>query len=129
MPSYFFFAKRPTLHSIGQILFGFGALFYGLKLMGSAMDPLKDLPQFNQLMISVSHQPILGVGIGTLLTMVVQSSSATIGILQQLYMQGSVTLTAALPILFGDNISVPPLQQSSLVWAQVFLLNEQLLLT
>lgn len=99
-----FFAKRPTLHSIGQILFGFGALFYGLKLMGSAMDPLKDLPQFNQLMISVSHQPILGVGIGTLLTMVVQSSSATIGILQQLYMQGSVTLTAALPILFGDNI-------------------------
>lgn len=99
-----FFAKRPTLHSIGQILFGFGALFYGLKLMGSAMDPLKDLPQFNQLMISVSHQSILGVGIGTLLTMVVQSSSATIGILQQLYMQGSVTLTAALPILFGDNI-------------------------
>lgn len=99
-----FFAKRPTLHSIGQILFGFGALFYGLKLMGSAMDPLKDLPQFNQLMISVSHQPILGVGIGTLLTMVVQSSSATIGILQQLYMQGSITLTAALPILFGDNI-------------------------
>lgn len=99
-----FFAKRPTLHSIGQILFGFGTLFYGLKLMGSAMDPLKDLPQFNQLMISVSHQPILGVGIGTLLTMVVQSSSATIGILQQLYMQGSVTLTAALPILFGDNI-------------------------
>lgn len=99
-----FFAKRPTLHSIGQILFGFGALFYGLKLMGSAMDPLKDLTQFNQLMISVSHQPILGVGIGTLLTMVVQSSSATIGILQQLYMQGSVTLTAALPILFGDNI-------------------------
>lgn len=99
-----FFAKRPTLHSIGQILFGFGALFYGLKLMGSAMNPLKDLPQFNQLMISVSHQPILGVGIGTLLTMVVQSSSATIGILQQLYMQGSVTLTAALPILFGDNI-------------------------
>ncbi|MFC4771992.1 Na/Pi cotransporter family protein [Enterococcus hermanniensis] len=99
-----FFAKRSTLHSIGQILFGFGALFYGLQLMGTAMDPLKDLPQFNQLMISVSHHPILGVGIGTLLTMVLQSSSATIGILQQLYMQGSVTLTAALPILFGDNI-------------------------
>ena len=99
-----FFAKRPSLQSIGQILFGFGALFYGLKLMGSAMDPLKELPQFNDLMISVSHHPILGVGIGTLLTMVLQSSSATIGILQQLYMQGSVTLGAALPILFGDNI-------------------------
>ena len=99
-----FFSKRPSLQSIGQILFGFGALFYGLKLMGSAMDPLKDLPQFNDLMISVSHHPILGVGIGTLLTMILQSSSATIGILQQLYMQGSVTLGAALPILFGDNI-------------------------
>ncbi|MDT2597781.1 Na/Pi cotransporter family protein [Enterococcus dongliensis] len=99
-----FFAKRSSLQSIGQILFGFGALFYGLKLMGGAMDPLKDLPQFNELMIRVSHHPVLGVGIGTLLTMVLQSSSATIGILQQLYMQGSVTLTAALPILFGDNI-------------------------
>lgn len=99
-----FFSKRTSLQSIGQILFGFGALFYGLKLMGTAMDPLKDLPQFNELMISVSHHPVLGVGIGTLLTMVLQSSSATIGILQQLYMQGSVSLTAALPILFGDNI-------------------------
>lgn len=99
-----FFSKRTSLQSVGQILFGFGALFYGLKLMGTAMDPLKDLPQFNQLMINVSHHPVLGVGIGTLLTMVLQSSSATIGILQQLYMQGSVTLTAALPILFGDNI-------------------------
>ncbi|MDT2702514.1 Na/Pi cotransporter family protein [Enterococcus dongliensis] len=99
-----FFAKRSSLQSIGQILFGFGALFYGLKLMGGAMNPLKDLPQFNELMIRVSHHPVLGVGIGTLLTMVLQSSSATIGILQQLYMQGSVTLTAALPILFGDNI-------------------------
>lgn len=65
-----FFSKRTSLQSIGQILFGFGALFYGLKLMGTAMDPLKDLPQFNELMISVSHHPVLGVGIGTLLTMV-----------------------------------------------------------
>ncbi len=100
-----FFSKRTSLQSIGQILFGFGALFYGLKLMGTAMDPLKDLPQFNQLMLSVADYPVLGVGIGTLLTMVLdKNSSATIGILQQLYMQGSVTLTAALPILFGDNI-------------------------
>ncbi len=60
-----------------------------LKLMGTAMDPLKDLPQFNQLMLSVADYPVLGVGIGTLLTMVLQSSSATIGILQQLYMQGA----------------------------------------
>ncbi|MBO1308659.1 Na/Pi cotransporter family protein [Enterococcus sp. 669A] len=99
-----FFTKRKSLQYIGQILFGFGALFFGLELMGSSMDPLKDLPQFNDLMVSVSHMPVLGVGIGTLLTMVLQSSSATIGILQQLYMQGSLGLSAALPILFGDNI-------------------------
>ncbi|WP_368259510.1 Na/Pi cotransporter family protein [Enterococcus sp. 2201sp1_2201st1_C11_2201SCRN_220225] len=99
-----FFFKRKSLQNIGQILFGFGCLFFGLKLMGNAMEPLKDLPQFNQLMLEVSHIPILGVGIGTLLTMVLQSSSATIGILQQLYSQGSLALEAALPILFGDNI-------------------------
>ena len=99
-----FFFKRKSLQNIGQILFGFGCLFFGLKLMGTAMEPLKDLPQFNQLMLEVAHIPILGVGIGTLLTMVLQSSSATIGILQQLYGQGSLALGAALPILFGDNI-------------------------
>lgn len=99
-----FFTKREIFHNIGQILFGFGCLFFGLELMGSSMEPLKDLPQFNDLMLSVSHHPVLGVGIGTLLTMVLQSSSATIGILQQLYDQGSMALGAALPILFGDNI-------------------------
>lgn len=99
-----FFTKRKLFQNIGQILFGFGCLFFGLKLMGTSMEPLKDLPQFNDLMIGVSHHPILGVGIGTLLTMVLQSSSATIGILQQLYAQNSLALGAALPILFGDNI-------------------------
>lgn len=99
-----FFTKSTWPQNIGQILFGFGCLFFGLELMGSAMEPLKSLPQFNELMISVSHHPVLGVGIGTLLTMVLQSSSATIGILQQLYAQNSLSLAAALPILFGDNI-------------------------
>ena len=99
-----FFTKRKLFQNSGQILFGFGCLFFGLKLMGTSMEPLKDLPQFNDLMISVSHHPVLGVFIGTLLTMVLQSSSATIGILQQLYTQNSLALGAALPILFGDNI-------------------------
>ncbi|KAF1298689.1 sodium-dependent phosphate transporter [Enterococcus sp. JM4C] len=99
-----FFSKRERINNIGQILFGFGCLFYGLKLMGNGMAPLQELPQFSDLMVNVSHHPILGVGIGTLLTMVLQSSSATIGILQQLYTQGSVEIGAALPILFGDNI-------------------------
>ncbi|MGC6770193.1 Na/Pi cotransporter family protein [Enterococcus sp. LJL51] len=99
-----FFFKREKINNIGQILFGFGCLFYGLKLMGSGMAPLQELPQFSKLMVEVSDYPILGVGIGTLLTMVLQSSSATIGILQQLYTQGSLEIGAALPILFGDNI-------------------------
>ncbi|GGC75352.1 Na/Pi cotransporter family protein [Enterococcus wangshanyuanii] len=99
-----FFSKRETVNTIGQILFGFGCLFYGLKLMGDGMAPLSDLPQFSELMVNVSHHPVLGVGIGTLLTMVLQSSSATIGILQQLYSQGSLAIGSVLPILFGDNI-------------------------
>ncbi|WP_438763607.1 Na/Pi cotransporter family protein [Enterococcus sp. AZ194] len=99
-----FFSKRERINNIGQILFGFGCLFYGLKLMGNGMAPLQELPQFADLMVNVAHHPILGVGIGTLLTMVLQSSSATIGILQQLYTQGSLEIGAALPILFGDNI-------------------------
>ena len=99
-----FFSKKETVNNIGQIIFGFGCLFYGLKLMGNGMAPLSELPQFSKLMVDVSHHPVLGVGIGTLLTMVLQSSSATIGILQQLYSQGSLALGAVLPILFGDNI-------------------------
>lgn len=99
-----FFTKREIFHNIGQILFGFGCLFFGLELMGTSMEPLQDLPAFNNLMINVSHHPVLGVAIGAFMTMVLQSSSATIGILQQLYTQGSLTITAALPVLFGDNI-------------------------
>lgn len=99
-----FFSKRERVNNIGQIVFGFGCLFYGLKLMGEGMAPLSTLPQFADLMVDVSHHPILGVGIGTLLTMVLQSSSATIGILQQLYSQGSLAIGSVLPILFGDNI-------------------------
>ncbi|MGY3777325.1 Na/Pi cotransporter family protein [Isobaculum melis] len=99
-----FFSKRQFINNFGQIAFGFGALFYGLELMGKGMAPLQESPVFADLMLKVADQPILGVGIGTLLTMVLQSSSATVGILQQLYAQGSVTLQAALPILFGDNI-------------------------
>lgn len=99
-----FFSKKQFVNSIGQIIFGFGSLFFGLELMGDGMAPLQTLPQFEQLMLDLSSNPIYGVTVGTLLTLVVQSSSATIGILQELYSQGSVTLAAALPILFGSNI-------------------------
>lgn len=99
-----FFFKKPFINSIGQIIFGFGALFYGLELMGSGMAPLENLPEFRTLMIQLSESPILGVFAGTGLTLVLQSSSATIGILQELYAHGSIALEGALPVLFGNNI-------------------------
>ncbi len=99
-----FFFKKQVVNSIGEIIFGFGALFFGLELMGAGMSPLQDLPQFKDLMLAMSVNPILGVGVGTVLTLVVQSSSAMIGIIQELYAQGSVTLEAVLPMLFGSNI-------------------------
>ncbi len=99
-----FFSKKPIIATIGQTIFGFGALFLGLELMGDAMYPLRDLQVFRDLMISLSENLPLGVGIGTLFTFLVQSSSASIGILQELYSQGQIALEGALPILFGSNI-------------------------
>ncbi|MGL4521562.1 MAG: Na/Pi cotransporter family protein [Bacilli bacterium] len=99
-----FFFKSKKIHNIGTIVFGFGALFYGLDLMGSGMKPLTQLEAFKTLTLEMSDNPILGVVVGTVLTVVVQSSSATIGILQELYDQGAIELSAALPVLFGDNI-------------------------
>jgi len=99
-----FFFKNQKVHNIGQIVFGFGALFYGLELMSAGMKPLRGLEAFQDLTVQMSDNPILGVVIGTLFTVIVQSSSATIGILQGLFGDGLITLDAALPVLFGDNI-------------------------
>ncbi|MFJ6412480.1 Na/Pi cotransporter family protein [Terribacillus saccharophilus] len=99
-----FFFKNKKINNIGQIFFGFGALFYGLELMSGAMKPLRSLESFHDLTVQLSDNPILAVVAGTLFTVVVQSSSATIGILQGLYTEGLVDLQAALPILFGDNL-------------------------
>lgn len=99
-----FFFKSKKIHHVGQILFGFGTLFYGLDLMGSGMKPLRSLEAFQELTVSMSSSPFLGVVIGTVFTVIVQSSSATIGILQELFAQQALDLKAALPVLFGDNI-------------------------
>lgn len=101
---FIFFIKHKKAQNYGQVIFGFGALFYGLSLMGDAMKPLRTLQAFTDLTISMSENPILGVVIGTVFTVIVQSSSASIGLLQTLYEQGTMTLGAALPVLFGDNI-------------------------
>ncbi|AJD91468.1 sodium:phosphate symporter [Jeotgalibacillus malaysiensis] len=99
-----FFVKKPQVNNLGMVVFGFGGLFYGLELMGEGMKPLRELQAFIDLTQSMSEIPILGVVIGTVFTVVVQSSSATIGILQGLYSEDLITLQAALPVLFGDNI-------------------------
>lgn len=100
----FMFSKRKRNQSIGQAILGFGILFFGLTIMGEGMQPLKDLSFFTDCMVSVENNPILGVIIGVVFTFIVQSSSATIGILQELANQGAVTYLQAVPILFGDNI-------------------------
>ncbi|KHF41843.1 Na/Pi cotransporter family protein [Halalkalibacter okhensis] len=99
-----FFIKAKKVNNYGQVVFGFGALFYGLELMGTGLKPLRELEAFAELTVSMSENPLLGVLIGTIFTVAVQSSSASIGLLQQLYEQGAMGLDAALPVLFGDNI-------------------------
>ncbi|KIL44414.1 Na/Pi cotransporter family protein [Jeotgalibacillus soli] len=99
-----FFFKNVKVQNIGQVVFGFGALFFGLGLMSDGMKPLRELQTFIDLTQSMSDVPILGVIIGTVFTMIVQSSSATIGILQGLYSEDLISLNAAIPVLFGDNI-------------------------
>lgn len=106
-----FIAKSEKAKSIGQTIFAFGLLFLGIETMGDVMKPLASSPMFTQLIASVKHIPVLGVGVGTLMTLVVQSSSATIAVLQNFAAQAGpdgmtsiIGLTGAIPILLGDNI-------------------------
>ncbi|WP_449621298.1 Na/Pi cotransporter family protein [Robertmurraya sp. Marseille-Q9965] len=99
-----FFFKNKKLHSLGQIMFGLGGLFFGLDLISKGLRPLGNLEAFHELTINMSDNPILGVVIGTVFTLIIQSSSATIGILQGLFSEGLLDIHAVLPILFGDNI-------------------------
>ncbi|WP_046173844.1 Na/Pi cotransporter family protein [Domibacillus indicus] len=99
-----FFFKSKRTSNIGRIIFGFGSLFYGLELMSGGMKPLREMDAFHDLTVSMAASPILGVVVGTIFTVIVQSSSATIGILQGLFAEGLLDLNAALPVLFGDNI-------------------------
>jgi len=99
-----FLGKTKSQKYIGQVVLGFGLLFYGMQTMEIALKPLADVPQFVDFIATFSKNPILGVVVGFLTTSIIQSSSATIGILQALASQGILTISSALPILFGDNI-------------------------
>lgn len=97
-------AKSKKSKHVGELLIGFGALFYGLDTMGNSLKVLAQMDVFAEFAVTLSHNPILGVIVGMVMTFMIQSSSATIGILQSLYANGDISLGAALPILFGDNI-------------------------
>ena len=99
-----FFFKKNQVQNIGQVIFGFGGLFFGMETMSGAMKPLRELPAFIDMTVNLSEFPILGVAAGTIFTFIVQSSSGTIAILQGLYAEDLLSLDAALPVLFGDNI-------------------------
>ncbi|MCD8089790.1 MAG: Na/Pi cotransporter family protein [Clostridiales bacterium] len=106
-----FVCKREKLKNIGMVIFSFGLLFEGIEIMGGVMKPLASSPFFVDLMGKVSGMPVLGVLLGMVMTLVVQSSSATIAVLQNFASQPAadgissvIGLTGAIPILLGDNI-------------------------
>lgn len=96
-------AKKPSRRDIGLVLLGFGILFQGMFAMEAAVRPLQTAPQFVQLFASLRN-PLLGVLVGALVTAIIQSSSASIGILQALTATGVLTFSNAFPIIMGQNI-------------------------
>lgn len=106
-----FACKKEKIKNIGMVIFSFGVLFEGIEIMGEVMKPLASSPIFIELMSKVVNVPILGVLVGMIMTVIVQSSSATIAVLQNFASQASadgvtsiIGLSGAIPILLGDNI-------------------------
>src|SRR5574344_362730 len=96
-------SKKQKKKSIGSILIGFAILMYGMKLMSDAVAPLADMPEFAQV-LTAFRNPLIGVLIGALVTGIIQSSAASVGILQALALTGSITYGMAIPIIMGQNI-------------------------
>jgi phosphate:Na+ symporter len=99
-----FFGQKKKVKNFGNVLLGFGMLFFGLDVMGTALKTLKDFDIFKELMASAGNWPVLGVLVGAVSTAIIQSSSATTAILQELYTTGTLRLIGALAILLGNNI-------------------------
>lgn len=98
------FGRSKNIKNIGQIFFGFGGLFLGLESMSSAADPLKELPQVRTIFVTLGSNPILGVIAGAVVTAIIQSSSASVGILQALATARLVPWNSAIYIIMGQNI-------------------------
>ncbi len=106
-----FLSKKEQLKDLGMVILSFGLLFEGIEIMGSAMKPLAGSPVFTTLIEKVADMPVLGLLLGLCMTLVVQSSSATIAVLQNVACQAGpdgvssiIGLTGAIPVLLGDNI-------------------------
>jgi phosphate:Na+ symporter len=98
------FVKQPRWQHIGEVTLGFGLVFFGLALMKDAFDPLRGNLEFQQLFLSVGDNPLLGVLFGAVVTMVVQSSSATIGLTIAMATSGLLSYEASLAMILGENI-------------------------
>lgn len=96
-------ARTSRRKNVGAILMGFAILMFGMAVMSAAMGPLKNMPEFNHAMIAFSN-PILGFIVGMIITMIIQSSSASIGILQALTISANVPVGVAIPIILGQNM-------------------------
>ena len=101
---FWFFTKKKNIKNISEILIGFGILFVGMNFMKEAAAPVSEMSQVHDAMLYLSKNPVLGILAGFLITGTIQSSSASIGILIVLASQGLLPITAALPVLYGDNI-------------------------
>ncbi|MBO6208775.1 MAG: Na/Pi cotransporter family protein [Lachnospiraceae bacterium] len=99
----YMFTKESKKRDTGMILLGFATLMFGMEAMSEAVSGLRDLPEFQNLFVAFTN-PVLGVMAGALLTAIIQSSSASVGILQALASTGAVTYGAAVPIIMGQNI-------------------------
>ena len=95
--------KNDRKRSVGAVLVGFAVLIFGMDLMSDAMSPLADSPAFAQLMTKF-NQPLVGLAVGTVVTAVIQSSSASVGMLQALSLTGGISCGMAIPIIMGQNI-------------------------
>ena len=96
-------SKKQRRRDIGRIMVGFSILMYGMELMKDSVSPLADMPEFSSLLTAFNN-PLLGVLVGAVFTGVIQSSAASVGILQALAMTGSITYGMAVPIIMGQNI-------------------------
>jgi len=97
-------SKKGHKKDIGTIMVGFAVLMYGMSAMSNAVKPLAAVPEFANILLTLSSNPLLGVLAGTVLTAIIQSSSASVGILQALSATGQITYAAAIPIILGQNI-------------------------